>query len=100
MTSLNSAGNTGDTRTVTLNFSPPAILPFCGYTSTNPFFLTYFKSILNSNVTLPVFSIVNSLDTHSQKRTSPNSIKVVLILEERSELSPTKVTSYSGPPST
>lgn len=97
---MNSAGNTGDTRTVTLNFSPPAILPFYGYTSTNPFFLTYFKSILNSNVTFPVFSIVNSLDTHSQKRTSPNSINVVLIFDDNNELSPTNVTSYSGPPST
>lgn len=78
MISLNSAGSTGETRTVILCFSPPTIFPTSGCTSTNPFFFTYCRLILNSKVTFPVFSKVNSLDTQSQNLTSPNSIRLVL----------------------
>lgn len=111
MTSLKSVGSTGEIRTTKRYFSPPAMRPCMGDTSTNPFFLTNWSDTLNSKVTLPVLSMKNSRETHSQKRTSPNSMIIgvswtwsvrltVEIIDRIKEESPTNVTSYSGPPTT
>ena len=100
MTSLNSAGSTGETRTYSFYFSPPPTRPYIGVTSTQPFFFTLARDTLYSNVTLPVLSMLNSRVTHSQKRTSPNSIRLVLRRQLMSDESPRRFTSYSGPPST